>query len=218
MSERNPFEQEIDAMLEELSEEVGRMEFGNQETEDAEYHFRKFMESIGLNPNDSEHLEDTPGRVTRAYRDDLFSGLNKEPEDVLTTTFTEGVSDDMVIVDNIQVKSTCSHHWLPFRGKAHVGYIPDEEIVGLSKIPRLVNVFARRPQVQERLTSQIADALYEHLDPIAVVVVVECEHQCMSLRGVEEPESVTRTSALRGAAEEKEDIKQEFMELASLEG
>lgn len=183
----------------------------------AEYHFRCFMEELGLDTFESEHLEDTPRRVREAFEDDLFSGLDKEPDDVLTTTFQDGVEQDLVVVDNVQVKSMCAHHFLPFRGKAHVGYIPDEEIVGLSKIPRLVNVFARRPQVQERLTSQIADALYEHLDPIAVVVVVEAEHECMSHRGVEEPESWTRTSALRGAAEDKEDIKAEFLQIAGLQ-
>lgn len=178
-------------------------------------HIRRFIESLGLDM-DSEHLEDTPRRVHEAFRDDLFSGIGKEPSDVLTTTFEEGASDDMVIVDNIQVKSICSHHFLPFRGKAHVGYIPDEKIVGISKIPRLVDMYARRPQVQERLTSQIADALYDELEPLAVVVVIEAVHECMSHRGVQEPESVTRTSALRGVAEEKEDIKQEFMEIADL--
>lgn len=184
----------------------------------AAYHFNRFMECLDLDVGESEHLRDTPERVYRAYNEELFKGLDQEPEDVLTTTFSEGVEDDLVIVDNIQVKSMCAHHFLPFKGKAHVGYIPDDEIVGLSKIPRLVNVFARRPQVQERLTSQVADALYDHLDPVAVVVVVEAEHECMSHRGIEEPESWTRTSALRGAAEEKEDIKQEFIELAGLEG
>lgn len=185
---------------------------------ESQYYFSKFMESLDLDPSESEHLQDTPRRVQEAYENELFKGLERSPEDVLTTTFSEGVEQDLIVVDNIQVKSTCAHHFLPFTGKAHVGYIPKDEIVGLSKIPRLVNVFARRPQVQERLTSQIADALYEHLDPIAAVVVIEAEHECMSLRGVEEPESVTRTSALRGAAEEKEDIKQEFLDLAGLEG
>lgn len=174
------------------------------------------MESLGLDVDSSEHLKDTPRRVHEAFSDELFSGLDKEPSDALTTTFSEGTSDDMVIVDNIQVKSMCAHHWLPFRGHAHVGYIPDDKIVGLSKIPRLVDIYARRPQVQERLTTQIADALYEELDPIASIVVIEAVHECMSHRGVQEPESVTRTSALRGVAEEKEDIKQEFMELADL--
>lgn len=183
----------------------------------AAYHFHRFMECLGLDTED-QHLQDTPRRVAKAYENELFAGLDKDPEDVLTTTFSEGVEEDLVIVDNIQVKSLCAHHFLPFTGKAHVGYIPGDEIVGLSKIARLVDMYARRPQVQERLTSQIADALYEHLDAIAVVVVVEAEHECMSHRGVSEPESMTRTSALRGAAENKEDIKQEFMELAGLQG
>ena len=129
----------------------------------------------------------------------MFAGLRQEPQDVLTTTFDLG-HDEMVLVKDIEVFSTCEHHLVPFHGVAHVGYIPSEDgrITGLSKLARLVEVFARRPQVQERLTTQIADSMVELLAPRGVIVVVECEHLCMSMRGVRKPGSRTVTSAVRG--------------------
>jgi GTP cyclohydrolase I len=129
----------------------------------------------------------------------MFAGLRLEPEDVLTTTFDLG-HDEIVIVKDIEVYSTCEHHLVPFHGVAHVGYIPspDGRITGLSKLARLVDLYARRPQVQERLTMQIADAMVEILAPRGVIVVVECEHLCMSMRGVRKPGSRTVTSAVRG--------------------
>ena len=158
---------------------------------------RELLLAVGENP-DREGLRETPARVARAYRE-IFAGLYQEPGDVLTTTFDIG-HEEMVLVKDIEVYSTCEHHLVPFHGVAHVGYIPgtDGRITGLSKLARLVDVYARRPQVQERLTSQIADALVAELQPRGVLVVVECEHLCMSMRGVRKPGSRTVTSAVRG--------------------
>ena len=158
---------------------------------------RELLIAIGEDP-EREGLRDTPVRVARAYAE-LTQGLRQSPEDVLTTTFDIG-HEEMVLVKDIEVYSTCEHHLVPFHGVAHVGYIPgaDGRITGLSKLARLVDVYARRPQVQERLTSQIADALVAELEPRGVLVVVECEHLCMSMRGVRKPGSRTVTSAVRG--------------------
>lgn len=158
---------------------------------------RELLIAVGEDP-DREGLRDTPARVARAYAE-TFAGLRQDPADVLSTTFDLG-HEEMVLVKDIEVYSTCEHHLVPFHGVAHVGYIPGAggRITGLSKIARLVEVFARRPQVQERLTSQIADSLVEHLDPGGVIVVIECEHLCMSMRGVRKPGSRTVTSAVRG--------------------
>ncbi|GII97713.1 GTP cyclohydrolase I [Sediminihabitans luteus] len=158
---------------------------------------RELLLGVGENP-DREGLRETPARVARAYRE-IFAGLHQDATDVLTTTFDLG-HEEMVLVKDIELYSTCEHHLVPFHGVAHVGYIPnvDGRITGLSKLARLVEVYARRPQVQERLTTQIADALVEHLDARGVIVVVECEHLCMSMRGVRKPGSRTVTSAVRG--------------------
>jgi GTP cyclohydrolase IA len=158
---------------------------------------RDLLLAVGEDP-DRDGLVDTPERVARAYRE-IFSGLWLEPEDVLTTTFDLG-HDEMVLVKDIEVRSTCEHHLVPFTGVAHVGYIPshDGRITGLSKLGRLVDVFARRPQVQERMTTQIADALMRILEPRGAIVVIECEHLCMSMRGIRKPGARTVTSAVRG--------------------
>jgi len=158
---------------------------------------RDLLVAIGENP-DRDGLVETPDRVARAYRE-IFSGLWQEPEDVLTTTFELG-HDEMVLVKDIEVRSVCEHHLVPFTGVAHVGYIPSHEgrITGLSKLARLVDVYARRPQVQERMTTQIADALMHILEPRGVIIVVECEHLCMSMRGIRKPGATTVTSAVRG--------------------
>jgi len=163
----------------------------------AEAAVRELLLAVGEDP-DREGLRQTPARVARAYRE-IFAGLFQDPEDVLTTTFDLG-HEEMVLVRDIEVYSTCEHHLVPFHGVAHVGYIPgaDGRITGLSKLARLVDVYARRPQVQERLTSQVADALVRVLQPRGVLVVVECEHLCMSMRGVRKPGSRTVTSAVRG--------------------
>ncbi|MEU0653465.1 GTP cyclohydrolase I FolE [Streptomyces albogriseolus] len=158
---------------------------------------RELLIAVGEDP-DREGLRETPARVARAYRE-IFAGLWQKPEDVLTTTFDLG-HDEMVLVKDIEVLSSCEHHLVPFVGVAHVGYIPsvDGKITGLSKLARLVDVYARRPQVQERLTTQVADSLMEILEPRGVIVVVECEHMCMSMRGVRKPGAKTITSAVRG--------------------
>ncbi|HWV76702.1 MAG TPA: GTP cyclohydrolase I FolE [Isoptericola sp.] len=163
----------------------------------AEAAVRELLLAVGEDP-DREGLKETPARVARAYQE-IFAGLRQEPEDVLTTTFDIG-HEEMVLVRDIEVYSTCEHHLVPFHGVAHVGYIPntDGRITGLSKLARLVEVYARRPQVQERLTTQVADALVRILEPRGVLVVVECEHLCMSMRGVRKPGSRTVTSAVRG--------------------
>ncbi len=152
---------------------------------------------IGEDPS-RDGLRDTPERVARAYRE-IFAGMQQEPDDVLTTTFDIG-HDEMVLVKDIEVRSTCEHHLVPFFGVAHVGYIPspDGRITGLSKLARLVDVFARRPQVQERMTTQIADSLMRILEPRGAIVVLQCEHLCMSMRGIRKPGSSTVTSAVRG--------------------
>ncbi len=158
---------------------------------------REILYAIGEDP-DREGLADTPARVARAYQE-IFGGMWMSPRDALTVTFDVDHAE-LVLVKDIDVHSTCEHHLVPFHGVAHVGYIPgkDGRVTGLSKIARLVDVFARRPQVQERLTGQVADALQEVLQPRGVIVVVECEHLCMSMRGVRKPGALTVTSAVRG--------------------
>jgi GTP cyclohydrolase IA len=154
--------------------------------------------AIGEDP-DRDGLRDTPERVARAYRE-IFAGLWQEPEDVLTTVFDIG-HDEMVLVKDIEVRSMCEHHLVPFTGVAHVGYIPSDEgkLTGLSKLARLVDVYAKRPQVQERLTTQVADAMMEILEARGAIVVIEAEHLCMTMRGVRKPGSKTVTSAVRGS-------------------
>jgi GTP cyclohydrolase I len=158
---------------------------------------RELLIALGEDP-DREGLRRTPERVAKSYAE-VFAGLHLRAEDVLTTTFAIG-HDELVVVRDIAVYSTCEHHLVPFHGRAHVGYIPNEDgrITGLSKIARLVDLYAQRPQVQERLTTQVADAMVRILDPRGVIVVVECEHLCMSMRGVHKPGAKTVTSAVRG--------------------
>ncbi|MQS09452.1 GTP cyclohydrolase I FolE [Streptomyces alkaliphilus] len=169
-------------------------EFDEKRAENA---VRELLIAVGEDP-DREGLRDTPARVARSYRE-IFAGLWQTPEDVLTTTFDLG-HDEMVLVKDIEVFSSCEHHLVPFTGVAHIGYIPSAsgKITGLSKLARLVDVFARRPQVQERLTTQIADSLMRILEPRGVIVVIECEHMCMTMRGVRKPGAKTTTSAVRG--------------------
>lgn len=175
----------------------GEGQIGEFDEKRAENAVRELLIAVGEDP-DREGLRETPARVARAYKE-IFAGLWQEPQDVLTTTFDLG-HDEMVLVKDIEVFSTCEHHLVPFRGVAHVGYIPSSsgKITGLSKLARLVDVYARRPQVQERLTTQIADSLMEILEPRGVIVVVECEHMCMSMRGIRKPGAKTLTSAVRG--------------------
>ena len=153
--------------------------------------------AIGEDPH-RDGLRDTPARVARSYRE-TFAGLYSDPEDVLTTMFDEQ-HGELVLVKQIPMYSTCEHHLVSFHGVAHVGYLPGEDgrVTGLSKIARLVDLYARRPQVQERLTGQIAEAFMNRLNPRGVIVVVEAEHLCMSMRGVRKPGAITTTSAVRG--------------------
>ncbi|MDK6259997.1 GTP cyclohydrolase I FolE [Corynebacterium frankenforstense] len=165
--------------------------------ERAEAAVRELLIAVGEDP-DREGLRETPARVARAYKETL-AGLFCDPADVLEKVFNEG-HQELVLVRDIPVYSTCEHHLLPFLGKAHVGYIPsvDGKVTGLSKLARLVDMYAKRPQVQERLTSQVADALVERLHAQSVIVVIECEHLCMAMRGIRKPGAVTTTSAVRG--------------------
>ncbi|MEV5600379.1 GTP cyclohydrolase I FolE [Streptomyces sp. NPDC052299] len=167
----------------------------------AEAAVRELLLAVGEDP-DREGLKETPARVARAYKE-ILAGLRQEPEDVLTTTFDLG-HDEMVLVKDIEIVSLCEHHLLPFHGVAHVGYIPAEsgKITGLSKLARLVEVFARRPQVQERLTTQVADSLMRILEARGAIVVIEAEHMCMSVRGIRKPGAKTTTSAVRGQLRE----------------
>ena len=163
--------------------------------ERAEKAVRELLLALGEDP-EREGLKETPERVARAFKEN-FEGLWQKPEDVLTTTFDIG-HEELVIIRDIEVFSHCEHHLTPFHGVAHVGYIPSGKITGLSKVARLVDLFARRPQVQERLTTQIADALVEILKPMGVIVIIDCEHLCMSMRGVRKSRARTTTSAVRG--------------------
>ncbi|MCT1641340.1 GTP cyclohydrolase I FolE [Dietzia cinnamea] len=163
----------------------------------AEAAVRELLIAVGEDP-DREGLQDTPARVARAYRE-VFAGLYTDPSEVLSRTFDED-HRELVLVRDIPVYSTCEHHLVPFHGVAHIGYIPGQSgaVTGLSKLARLVDLYAKRPQVQERLTSQVADALVDKLDPSGVLVVIECEHLCMSMRGIRKAGAVTTTSAVRG--------------------
>ncbi|HTZ91528.1 MAG TPA: GTP cyclohydrolase I FolE [Streptosporangiaceae bacterium] len=168
--------------------------------------------AVGEDPA-RDGLLDTPARVARALSEQ-FSGLRMQPEEVLTTVF-DADHEEMVLVRDIELYSTCEHHLVPFFGRAHVGYIPNEkgQITGLSKLARLVDLYAKRPQVQERMTSQIADALMAILEPRGVIVIIEAEHLCMSMRGVRKPGAKTVTSAVRGSFLNSESTRAEAMSL-----
>ncbi|MGI5146130.1 GTP cyclohydrolase I FolE [Plantactinospora sp. CA-294935] len=173
---------------------------------------REILIAVGEDP-DRDGLRQTPARVARAYAE-LFAGLRVDPAKVLSTTF-EANHEELVLVRDIDVMSLCEHHLLPFRGSAHIGYIPGENgrITGLSKLARLVEVYARRPQVQERLTSQIADLLMTRLEPRGVIVVLECEHMCMAMRGIQKAGARTITSAVRGLLQRDAKSRAEAMAL-----
>ena len=162
----------------------------------AERAVKELLLAIGEDP-EREGLKETPARVARAFKEN-FAGLWQSPEEVLTTTFDIG-HEELVIIRDIEVFSHCEHHLTPFHGVAHIGYIPRGKITGLSKLARLVDLYAKRPQVQERLTTQIADAMVKILDPLGVIVIIDCEHLCMSMRGVKRSHARTTTSAVRGA-------------------
>ena len=166
------------------------------------------LEGIGEDVN-REGLLDTPQRVARMY-EEICGGLDETADEHLARTFTS-TNNEMVIEKNITFYSLCEHHLMPFFGKAHIAYIPDGKVVGLSKLARTVEVFARRPQIQEQLTVQIADAIMEHLNPKGVMVYLEAEHLCMSMRGIKKPGSKTITTACRGEFLKNESLKQQML-------
>ncbi len=178
--------------------------------ERAEMAVRSLLVALGEDP-DREGLSDTPRRVAKMYRE-LFSGVATDPAVHLKRVFNEQY-DEVVLLRDIDFHSLCEHHLLPFHGRAHVAYLPNGRVVGLSKLARTVDAFARRPQVQERMTCQIADALMKHLAPKGVVVVVEAEHLCMRMRGVQKPNGIMVTSAVRGTFKENAAARTEVMSL-----
>ena len=171
---------------------------------------RRIIEAIGEDPT-REGLLDTPRRIAEMYGE-LFSGLRQDPREVLSAAFQES-HREMVILKDIPFYSLCEHHFLPFHGRAHVGYVPNGRIVGASKIARAVDILARRPQMQERLTGQIADAIVEGLSPDGVAVVIQAEHLCMTMRGVQKAGTTLITSAIRGAFRRRAVTRSEFLAL-----
>lgn len=185
---------------------------GRVDLDRAEAAVRELLIAVGEDP-DRDGLKSTPARVARSYVE-IFAGLFVEPDDVLETTFDEH-HDELVLVKDIAIYSTCEHHLVPWHGTAAVGYIPGESgrITGLSKLARVVDLYARRPQVQERLTSQVADAVMRRLEPQGVIVVVQAEHLCMAMRGVRKPGSLTMTSAVRGIFKSDQRTRAEALSL-----
>lgn len=180
--------------------------------EQAEQAVRTLILWAGEDP-DREGLQGTPGRVARAYGE-FFGGYGEDPEDVLKTTFSEVEGyDEMVVVRDIPLMSHCEHHMVPFLGKAHVAYLPDTRVVGLSKLARVVDIYARRLQIQEKLTVQIADTINRVLQPKGVAVVIEAQHQCMTMRGVRKPGADTITSRMLGAFRNNDATRKEFFAL-----
>jgi GTP cyclohydrolase I len=180
--------------------------------EEAEAAVRTLIEWAGDDP-DREGLLDTPGRVARSYKE-LFSGYDVDPREYLERTFDEvGGYDELVVLRDIRVVSFCEHHMLPFLGRAHVGYLPNNRVVGISKLARVVHGFARRLQIQEKLTAEIAEAIQEILQPKGVGVVIESEHSCMTMRGVNTPGSRLTTSTLLGEVRDDPRTRQEFFDL-----
>jgi len=171
---------------------------------------REILFAVGENP-DREGLRETPDRVARLYAE-IFAGLHLDPAIHLHKTFTQK-ADEMVLVKDIEFSSFCEHHLLPFTGTAHVGYLPDGRVVGLSKLARVVDAVARRPQIQEQMTEQIADLIMNEVQPRGVAVIVEASHSCMTIRGVRKPGSMTTTSAVRGILKTNPATRAEFMSL-----
>lgn len=173
---------------------------------------RDILEAVGEDPS-REGLQETPARVAKMYAE-IFSGLEADPKEHLKIFHEEGRHDELVLVKDIPLYSVCEHHLLPFIGRAHIAYIPKNgRIIGLSKFSRIVDCFARRPQVQERLTGQVADFLYENLQPLGVAVFIEAEHLCMTMRGARAAGAKTRTSALRGCMRTDAKTRSEVMSL-----
>lgn len=183
----------------------------DMDTARVEKAFLEILEALGEDPN-REGLKETPARVARMYQE-IFSGMDEDPSTFLDVSFTE-YHDELVMVKDIPLYSMCEHHFLPFYGKAHVAYIPKGgKVVGISKLARVVEGYARRPQLQERLTSQIADCIYDTLKPRGVAVIIEAEHMCMTMRGIHKPGSRTVTSAVRGAFETANQTRAELFSL-----
>lgn len=174
---------------------------------------RMIIEAIGENP-EREGLLETPDRIARMYKE-IFSGINTSPEEHLKKTFTAD-SDDIILEKDIKFYSMCEHHFVPFYGRAHVAYIPSGKVAGLSKLARTVEVFAKRPQLQERMTTQVADAIMEHLDAKGVMVVVEAEHMCMTMRGVKKPGSKTVTVVTKGKFKEDLSLREEVYRMIKI--
>lgn len=170
----------------------------------------QIIEAIGDDPK-REGLVDTPKRVAKAYNE-IFSGMEQSSQEILAKTFTSN-NQGMVVQSDIEFHSMCEHHFLPFFGKVHIAYLPNEKVVGLSKLGRTVEVYAHRPQLQEQLSDQIADALMDNLNPHGVMVVIEANHMCMSIRGVKKPDAVTKTIVTRGAFNEDYNLRQEALNL-----
>jgi len=180
----------------------------NNEFENA---VKVMMEHVGED-SQREGLLDTPQRVRKAY-EFMYGGYKEDPREILSKALFSSSNDEMVLVKDIEFYSTCEHHLLPIIGRVHVAYIPDGKVVGLSKIPRVVNVFARRMQIQEQLTEQIADAIMDAIAPKGVAVVIQARHMCMEMRGVEKINSTTTSSALRGLFKKDEKTRSEFFSL-----
>ena len=195
-----------------MHDTAGAAPVGGVDLQRAEAAVRELLLAVGEDP-DRPGLKETPARVARSYKE-IFAGLYADADSVLQTVFDEG-HEEMIIVKDIELYSTCEHHLVPFHGAAHVGYIPNAEgrITGLSKLARLVDLYARRPQVQERLTSQIADAMMRRLEPRGAIVVIDAEHLCISMRGVRKPGSRTVTSAVRGSLRQSATTRAEAMSL-----
>ncbi|MTK13424.1 MAG: GTP cyclohydrolase I FolE [Clostridiaceae bacterium] len=174
---------------------------------------KMIIEAIGEDPK-SEGLAETPDRIARMYKE-IFSGMNENPSEHLKKTFTVE-SDGIVLEKDIQFYSMCEHHFIPFYGKAHIAYIPNGKVAGLSKLARTVEVFAKRPQLQERMNLQIAEAIMEHLDALGVMVVIEAEHMCMTMRGVKKPGSKTVTSITRGKFAEDQRLRDEVYRMIKI--
>ncbi|MCG7296147.1 GTP cyclohydrolase I FolE [Corynebacterium afermentans] len=184
----------------------------NFDRERAEAAVRELLIAVGEDP-DREGLVETPARVARAY-EEVFAGLHEDPKVHLEKSFSEN-HRELVLVRDIPIYSTCEHHLVPFYGVAHIGYIPGPEgkVTGLSKLARVADMYAKRPQVQERLTAQIADAIVEKLNASAVIVVIECEHLCMAMRGIRKPGATTTTSAVRGGFQNNAASRAEVLSL-----
>jgi GTP cyclohydrolase I len=175
------------------------------------FQLRNIIKAIGENP-DREGLVETPKRIFNSWKE-LYAGYKQDPEKILGKTFESDGYDQMVILKDIELYSNCEHHNLPFIGKAHVAYLPNKRVVGISKLARLVDCFARRMQIQERLTEEVANSIDKVLSPQGVIVVVEAQHLCMRMRGVQKQNSIMVTSAVRGCFKEDNSIKQEFFNL-----